>query len=140
MNNKKITLEIEGMHCAACSSRVEKALNNSEGVKKANVNISTEKAYITFDPETIDENNLIDVVKESGYDVNLNQDKEKVIFDIGGMSCASCAQTIEKNLKAMEGVFSADVNIATDRGTVEYNPSKITRDEFEKIEIGRAHV
>ncbi len=131
MNNKKITLEIEGMHCAACSSRVEKALNNSKGVKEVNVNLSTEKAYITFEPEIIDKSSLIDVVKESGYDVN--QDKEKVIFDIGGMSCASCAQTIEKNLKAMDGVFSADVNIATDRGTVEFDPSEIDREKFVKI-------
>ena len=131
MSSEKITLKIEGMHCAACSSRVEKALNNSEGVKEANVNLSTEKAYITFDPEIADRNDLIDAVKESGYEVN--QDKEKVIFDIGGMSCASCAQTIEKNLKAMDGVFSADVNIATDRGTVVYNPSELDREEFAEI-------
>ena len=131
MSSEKITLKIEGMHCAACSSRVEKALNNSEGIKEANVNLSTEKAYITFDPEIADRNDLIDAVKESGYEVN--QDKEKVIFDIGGMSCASCAQTIEKNLKAMDGVFSADVNIATDRGTVVYNPSELDREEFAEI-------
>ena len=131
MSFKKITLKIEGMHCAACSSRVEKALNNEEGVKEANVNLSTEKAYITFYPEITDRNNLIDTVKKSGYEIN--QNKEKVIFDIGGMSCASCAQTIEKNLKAMDGVFSADVNIATDRGTVEYNPSELDREEFVEI-------
>jgi len=131
MSEEKINLDIEGMHCAACSSRVEKALNNAEGVKEANVNLSTEKAYIIFDPEITDRNNLINAVKESGYDVKKN--REKVIFDIGGMSCASCAQTIEKNLKAMNGVFNADVNIATDRGTVEYDPLELDKEEFVEI-------
>ncbi|MGM0437434.1 MAG: heavy metal translocating P-type ATPase [Bacillota bacterium] len=131
MSFEETTLKIEGMHCAACSSRVEKALNNLKGVKKANVNLSTEKAYITFNPEIINKNKLINAVNESGYDVS--QNRKKVIFDIGGMSCASCAQTIEKNLKAMDGVFNADVNIATDKGTVEYNPSELERDEFVNI-------
>ncbi len=49
------------------------------------------------------------------------------------MNCASCAQTIEKNLKTMDGVYSADVNIATDRGTVEYDPEELNREKFVEI-------
>ncbi|MGM0410621.1 MAG: heavy metal translocating P-type ATPase [Bacillota bacterium] len=133
MSKEKLTLEIEGMHCAACSSRVEKALNNTEGVEKANVNLNMEKAYVNYDNEITNKDKLIKAVKESGYDVNQHDEKEKVIFDIGGMNCASCAQTIEKNLKTMDGVYSADVNIATDRGTVEYNPEELLREEFVEI-------
>ncbi|MDD2361987.1 MAG: heavy metal translocating P-type ATPase [Oscillospiraceae bacterium] len=49
----------------------------------------------------------------------------KEILKISGMSCASCAQSVEKALKKTEGVLYASVNIATEKATVEYNSSVI---------------
>ena len=48
-----------------------------------------------------------------------------VVFDIRGMSCAACAQRVEKTLQALEGVESASVNIATEKATVAYDPERI---------------
>ncbi len=128
---EKTTLELEGMHCAACARTIEKALNESEEVIDASVNFAAEKAYVNYDPEKIKQDKLEKIVRDAGYDVR--RKKEKLIFDIKGMNCASCAQTIEKNLEAHEGVYNADVNIATDRGTVEYDPDLVERDEFVEL-------
>ena len=67
--NKKIEMHILDMTCAACSQRVENALNKLEYVEKANVNLSTEKATINYDSDKIDTSDLIETVKNTGYGV-----------------------------------------------------------------------
>ncbi len=49
---------------------------------------------------------------------------QKIVLDIEGMHCASCAQSVEKALAQLEGVSSAAVNIATHKATVEHTPEK----------------
>lgn len=67
MNTQTITFSITGMHCAACSARVEKVLSELEGVVSASVNIATEKATVTYDPGTLKTTALTDAVKKAGY-------------------------------------------------------------------------
>jgi P-type Cu+ transporter len=62
-----LTLPVEGMTCASCVARVEKTLNRVDGVSAAAVNLATEKARITFDPERVTFEILRDVVAEAGY-------------------------------------------------------------------------
>lgn len=78
-NLQKKTLLIEGMTCAACSNRVEKALNKLEGVEKANVNLSSNKALIFYDPKVVNEQILVKAVEKAGYkaEVLSEEDKEK---------------------------------------------------------------
>ena len=128
---KKAILEIEGMSCASCSAAVERALNKAEGVEEAQVNFATGKAYVDFDPELIDEVKLAEIVRAAGYDVIDKRDK--LTMNIGGMTCASCSAAVERALKKMEGVYEANVNIATEKATVEYNPDKISREDFIEI-------
>ncbi|MBK9160431.1 MAG: cadmium-translocating P-type ATPase [Nitrosomonadales bacterium] len=59
-------LQITGMHCASCSARLEKALNQLPGVS-ASVNIATEKASIDFDPQQTDIEGLIAAVGTTGF-------------------------------------------------------------------------
>jgi ATPase, P-type (transporting), HAD superfamily, subfamily IC len=76
---KKKTLLIEGMTCAACSNRVEKALNKLEGVEKANVNLSSNKALVFYNPTKVNEQSLIQAVEKAGYKAEIlsEEDKEK---------------------------------------------------------------
>ena len=53
MKTEKITIDITGMTCAACSARIEKALNKQDGVNSGVVNLLGQKATIEFDPEKI---------------------------------------------------------------------------------------
>ena len=49
-NTEKLTVAVQGMSCAACVRRVEKALGGVDGVREASVNLATEKATMVFDP------------------------------------------------------------------------------------------
>jgi len=76
------TLTIGGMHCAACSARVEKALNKLEGVQNASVNLAAEKATVTFDPQTLRLSAIKEAIINAGYEVIENSknalDKDKL--------------------------------------------------------------
>ena len=64
---KKSDLEIEGMHCASCSTLISRALMKKEGVSDANVNVATNKATIKYDDSKINEKELIKVIIGKGY-------------------------------------------------------------------------
>jgi len=131
MASKKITLKIQDMSCASCAQTVEKSLNKAEGVSEAQVNFAAKKAYVTFDPKQSSRDKLIEVVENSGYGVK--EEKAKTSFKVGGMTCASCSSAVEKALNKSEGVYQANVNIATEKGSVEYNPELLSKNDFREI-------
>jgi len=69
MANKKITLKIEGMHCAGCVASVEKALSRINGVDNASVNLATETAQVTYDPNLASFDYFVTAVEHVGYEV-----------------------------------------------------------------------
>ncbi len=73
---KKNTFNIKGMHCASCSALIEKALKKKVGIKSVNVNFSTEKATVEFDPEAVKEDDIINVIKGLGYSAEVFTGKE----------------------------------------------------------------
>src|SRR5690625_2583942 len=85
------TLGVTGMTCAACSNRVEKVLNKMDGVK-AQVNLTTEKASIDYDPEKTSIEDILKKIENVGYGVLT----EKTDLDVFGMTCAACSTRIEK--------------------------------------------
>ncbi|CUX10983.1 heavy metal translocating P-type ATPase [Agrobacterium genomosp. 13] len=107
------TIAIDGMTCASCVGRVEKAIAKVPGVLKASVNLATERADISFSGPA-DVLAVIDAVRNAGYGV----EEKTVELDIEGMTCASCVGRVEKALKAVSGVSDASVNLATERATV----------------------
>ncbi|TCS83512.1 Cu+-exporting ATPase [Tepidibacillus fermentans] len=123
----KATLKIEGMTCATCSTRIEKGLNKLDGVN-ASLNLTLEKAAITYDPSKVTLEQIEQKIKDLGYGVR----KEKVELDIFGMTCAACSARIEKGLNKMPGVYSATVNLAMERAVIEYNADEVDLDDFIK--------
>ncbi len=67
-----VTIKISGMSCNHCVQRIENALQQSRGVNTARVDLSAEKAYIEYDPSEINEENLLQVIKDSGYEGTLS--------------------------------------------------------------------
>jgi len=128
MTKQKSQIKINGMHCAACAQTIEKALSKAEGVDKALVNYATETAYVEYDDNLADEKKLAEIVKETGYTVA--EGTQTITLRIGGMTCASCAQTIENALKKRKGVRQANVNLATEKATVTYNPNETDYEEI----------
>ncbi|WP_314591154.1 heavy metal translocating P-type ATPase [Paenibacillus terrigena] len=121
-NEKQTTLSITGMTCAACANRIEKGLNKLEGVTNANVNFALEKASLSYDPSKLDVDRMEETIKKLGYGVA----KETVDFKLEGMTCAACANRIEKGLSKMAGVTSATVNFAMETARVEYSPGDVS--------------
>lgn len=68
MNEKVIDLSIQGMTCASCVGRIERALKKSDSIKAASVNLATEKAHITFDQEKINSDKIIALIHDAGYE------------------------------------------------------------------------
>lgn len=120
--DQKKELKIARMHCASCSQAIEKALSNVEGIKKVNVNLTTETTYVVFDQEIISEEKIKEIIRKTGYEVV--EKSKKITLQIGGMTCASCSQAIEKNLLKTAGVKNANVNLATEKATISYDPEK----------------
>ncbi|GGE34046.1 copper-exporting P-type ATPase A [Pullulanibacillus camelliae] len=122
MTTKESTLGITGMTCAACSTRIEKVLNKMEGVQ-ANVNLALESAQVTYDEEKSGIDDIITRIDKLGYGVRT----EKTEFDIHGMTCAACANRIEKVLNKLPQV-QATVNLATETAVVEHPTGVITNE------------
>lgn len=125
---KQTSLQITGMTCAACANRIEKGLNKLEGITEANVNFAMERATITYDPSRIDLAKMEQSIQKLGYDTA----KEAVDLQLEGMTCAACAQRIEKALNKLPGVSEATVNFAMETAHVVYNPADLTVSDMQK--------
>lgn len=133
MEQKKqeVNLAILGMTCAACANRIEKGLKRMDGVNEANVNFTLEKATVIINPDQINIENLHEKVSDLGYEVVTEKDE----FNITGMTCAACANRIEKGLNRLDGVKNATVNFALETANVDYYPSELTTKEItDKVE------
>ncbi|ACC73432.1 heavy metal translocating P-type ATPase [Paraburkholderia phymatum] len=124
-------LDIQGMTCASCALRVEKALAKVPGVARASVNLATEKATVDADA-SVAVDTLVSAVRKAGYDAQPAQraalpasdggsTTETAELAIGGMTCAACSGRVEKALARIPGVTSAAVNLATEKATVTTN-------------------
>jgi len=142
-----VEFDIDGMTCAACVTRVEKALSKVPGVARASVNLATERARVESDV-AVEPVQLADAVRKAGYEATLVADAgasvdadgaalaeaavatppttTKLELAIGGMTCASCAMRVEKALSKVPGVARASVNLATETAAV--HPSDASTD------------
>lgn len=121
-----ISLKISGMTCAACAGNIEKVTRKLNGVITSTVNVSIEKASIKYDPSLVNQKDIEEAIKSIGYGVV----KEKITFDVGGMTCGACAANIEKVLKKLKGVDSVAVNFSVAKAHVEYDPSLVSVEDM----------
>jgi len=109
-----IDIPVEGMSCASCVARVEKALKGAPGVLDATVNLATERAHVAAAPGVNVAASAAEAVRKAGYEPRV----ETIDLRISGMTCASCVGRVEKALKGAPGVLDATVNLATERAAV----------------------
>jgi Cu+-exporting ATPase len=117
-------LVIEGMTCAACAKTVERVTKKLPGVVEANVNLATEKLSISFNDGELTIKTIQEAVEKAGYKA-LTQSVNK-IFNIQGMTCAACARTVERVTKKLSGVDEANVNLATEKLNITFDPDLLT--------------
>lgn len=121
------SIKISGMSCATCASRIERGLSKIDGVEQVNVNLALEKATVEFDDNLTDTEQLAAAIKKLGFDVinDQTENSSRVVLNLFGMSCATCAARIEKKLGSAEGVINAAVNLSTEKAVVDFDKSKI---------------
>ena len=127
-HDRQATLQITGMTCAACANRIEKGLSKIDGVTSANVNLALEQASVTYDPAKVDAARLEAAINKLGYGTV----KETAEFRLEGMTCAACANRIEKGLGKLPGVTNASVNFALETARVEYLPGEVSISDMQQ--------
>ncbi|MFC2017799.1 heavy metal translocating P-type ATPase [Chloroflexota bacterium] len=113
---EKLNIPVTGMTCAVCAANLEKGLAEVPGVAKANVNFASEKASVEYDPSKTDLKTIGNTISEMGYGIAT----KKSIFPVGGMTCASCVAHVEEAISGVPGVISVNVNLASEKATVDY--------------------
>ena len=114
--------------------RVEKALSKVDGVSEASVNLATETATVEHGPG-VEAGDLVSAVEGAGYGAGL----EKTTLDVTGMTCAACVRRVEKTLLRVPGVLRADVNLATEKATVESLASEAPFGELRRAVEGAGY-
>jgi Cu+-exporting ATPase len=136
-------LKLKGMGCGACAKKIEEAINKVAGVEECQVNFDGARAEVAYNPQTTDLEKIQQAVSDAGYSATPLEEKkeepkeetpqiETTYLRLKGMSCASCANTIEKAINKLAGVAECSVNFATAQGKVAYNPQKTNLQEIQQ--------
>lgn len=110
------TLSVGGMSCAACAASIERGLKKLDGVQDAGVNFAAGKVRVEYDPSVLALSDIAGKITSLGFTAGLSTWD----VNVGGMTCAACSAAVERALKKVGGVVSANVNLATARAHVEY--------------------
>ncbi|GBD43029.1 Copper-exporting P-type ATPase A [bacterium HR40] len=121
----RLQVRVEGLSCASCAARVEKALRAVPGIRQANVNLALGTAELWVDPRS-DLEAAVAAVARAGYQLAT----QEIALAIRGMSCASCVRRIESALRALPGVLEASVNLALARADVRVLADAVTREDL----------
>lgn len=127
----KQEVKISGMHCAGCTNAVEKALKRVEGVKDANVQLTTESAFIEAEQPDFPMESVKQAIINAGYEVE-EIPADSITLQIGGMHCAGCSSAVEKALSKKEGILKASVNLSTEKAYIDYNSSVISVEDIKQ--------
>ncbi|HKJ26611.1 MAG TPA: HAD-IC family P-type ATPase, partial [Anaerolineales bacterium] len=140
-DTKQISIPVTGMTCANCVSAVERNIKKVDGVQIANVNLTTERAAVEFDPAKATVIDMIGRIERAGYGIAAGE----ADLIVQRMSDDNDARRLEKTLNELEGVMEANVTFANERARVRYVPTIISQAElrkavsaagFEAIELG----
>ncbi len=120
--NTTIELPLVGMTCVNCANTIERTLKKTSGVTLAAVNYANERAQVSFDPTQVTPTQLIERIRQAGYDVTMAHTEIPLL----GMTCVNCANTIERTLKKIPGISQSSVNFASERASIDYVPGAIS--------------
>ncbi|VVB87580.1 putative copper-exporting P-type ATPase A [uncultured archaeon] len=149
-----VTIKIKGMMCGHCEKTVTEAAKSVKGVTKASSDFKKGEAKVSFDSSLTDLETIKKAIIDSGYEVieegeacpvpvrptpvqqqvrtvDTEGGIKKISIKVTGMTCASCAQNIEKALNKLNGVKNASVNFSFEKAAVEYDSSKVSPAQFE---------
>src|SRR3990170_6848000 len=137
-----ISLDVEGMTCASCVNRIERHLKKVDGVAEASVNLATERARVSYDGSKVAVDELVGAVERAGYNVRPQpvaaasaprpaaSAPGEAGLPIEGMTCASGVNRIERFVRRVEGVSAVNVNLATEKASISFDPAAVSLDDL----------
>jgi Cu+-exporting ATPase len=126
--NQQVILPITGMTCANCVATVERNLKKINGVQLANVNLSSERAVVEFDPNLTGLEDFIKRINRAGYGVALGEDE----VSVGHLSDSNDVRRLEKRLGDLDGVLEAHANLANEKVRVKYVPTMVNQGDIRR--------
>ncbi|MFP4475804.1 MAG: heavy metal translocating P-type ATPase [Desulfatibacillaceae bacterium] len=128
MSEMRVDIPVQGMTCANCAMNIERTLKRKvDGVRDAAVNFASERAQVVYDDKEAGIGDVVAGIEKAGFTVPTNS----VDFAVTGMTCANCANNIERALsKKVPGVLEANVNFASERASVRYIPGVVTIEDM----------
>ena len=118
-----ITFQVDGLDCADCAAKVEKAVGRLRGVNAAQMNFAAAKMKVSYDSTVMGTEEIVQVITGFGYGARAVSDvpgARKTVFRLTGLDCADCAAKLEKRVAALTGVQAVSVNFGAGKMTVEH--------------------
>ncbi|OHE98042.1 heavy metal translocating P-type ATPase [Colletotrichum orchidophilum] len=133
----RVTLSVGGMTCASCVNAISEELNKQEWIDNATVNLVTNSATVDIRDKS-NASKVADAIEDMGYDANLDsvteyaesgdeysgdegdEKKWRATVAIGGMTCASCANTITEQLNKKDFISNVAVNLVANNATIDF--------------------
>ncbi|KXS93833.1 hypothetical protein AC578_8214 [Pseudocercospora eumusae] len=147
------TLKVEGMTCGACTSSVESAFKDVDGVGSVSVSLVMERAVVTHDAEKVSAAAIRGMIEDRGFDAEVlssdtpeaplfdvsdGEDAEEILgggisittIHVGGMTCGACTSAIEGAFKNVPGIRKFDIALLSERALIEHDPSIIPAEKL----------
>ncbi|MCK5238106.1 MAG: heavy metal translocating P-type ATPase [Candidatus Thorarchaeota archaeon] len=121
-DNSRMTMRIEGMHCASCVTTIEKTLLAQDGVIKATISLLDEKAIIEYEPNSVSREALEKAVETTGYRAK----RSTMSLTISGEPSGTDWKSMSDNLEVVSGILSVKTFPESNRMLVEYDESLVT--------------
>ncbi|OJJ49335.1 hypothetical protein ASPZODRAFT_1457496 [Penicilliopsis zonata CBS 506.65] len=128
------TVSIDGMTCGACTSSVQNAFKDVDGLIQFNISLLAERAIIVHDPKVLEPKQIVTLIEDAGFDATVVSSQPQTIastsvsnatLNLHGLRDASSATTLETSLRQKPGVLSASITMRTSKLTVSFDPSII---------------
>lgn len=127
--SRQVVLPVTGMTCANCVATIERNIRKEKGVQSVSVNLSSERATVEFDPDSVALESLIARVERAGYGIATGT----ADLRIRGMSDDNDARRLEKALEKTPGVRAVSVLLSTEKARVEYIPTMVSQAELRQV-------
>lgn len=123
-------IEVKGMTCEHCVRRVNKALENLQGIENVRVSLSEEKASFTWDPSQTDRTAIHHAIEEAGYEVVDPEYQTESSLKAGetpvyGMTCEHCVRRVTKALESLPGMGEVSVSLQDSKANFSYDPDQV---------------
>ncbi|TPX64334.1 hypothetical protein SpCBS45565_g05970 [Spizellomyces sp. 'palustris'] len=124
------TITVKGMTCGSCVRTIESQLRPLPGVSSVVVSLDEELATVMYDADLLDEKDLLNTIEECGFEAMPGGGTKEVVVSVQGMTCQSCVKTVTGVVKALPGVESAVVDLASESATVKYDGGLLSPEDL----------